>query len=228
MLANAETWFEAQRREHLAVTVSYQPAVGLPRECRATLITGRWEALNKDGQIVRIETRDFIIHRDELPQDPKRGDRVVVTENGVTKTYEVSIPAGADNPWRWSDRSERIRRIHTMAVASATQTPNTQMLVRASGVSAAAAITDEQIKSQLTMDMGTGRGLARQLVASSQYAYVVLPDSFGTPTFRVNGFVSTAWELTTRPITFDGQAARSYRVYRSTYAVTGILLVEVS
>jgi len=228
MLANAETWFEAQRREHLAVTVSYQPTVGLHRECRATLITGRWEALNKDGQIVRIETRDFIIHRDELPQDPKRGDRVVVVENGATKTYEVSIPAGADNPWRWSDRSERIRRIHTMAVSGNTAVPNVNLLVRASGVSASAVITDEQIKSQLTLDLGQTRTLSRQLVAASQYVYVALPDSFGSPAFRVNGFSSTAWELTTRSIVFDGQASRPYRVYRSTYAVTGNILLEVA
>lgn len=228
LLAIGEAWFESQRREHLAVTVNYQPTVGLARDCRATLITGRWESVDTAGNIVRMETRDFFIHRDELPQDPQRGDRVVMTENGSQRTYQVTIIPGEKQAWRWSDRSERIRRIHTMAVSGASATPNVNLLVRASGVSTAAAITDTQIKSQLTLDFGLNRTLSRQLVAASAYVYVVLPDSFGEPTFRVNGFTSTAWELVTRSIVFDGQASRPYRVYRSTYAVTGTLLLEVS
>lgn len=228
LLALGEAWFENQRREHLAVTVNYQPQTGLARDCRATLITGRWESVDTAGNIVRMETRDFFIHRDELPQDPVRGDSIVMTENGSQRTYKVAIPEGARQAWRWSDRSERIRRVHTMAVAGSTATPNVNLLVRAIGVSAAASITDEQIKAQLTIDLGQSRTLSKQLVAASKYVYVVLPASFGDPSFRVNGFASTAWELTTRSITFDGQAARSYRVYRSTYAVTGNLLLEVS
>lgn len=228
MLALGEAWFENQRREHLAVTVNYQPQVGLARNCRATLITGRWESVDTAGNVVRLETRDFFIQRDELPQDPVRGDLVVMTENGSERTYKVSIPDGARQAWRWSDRSERIRRIHTMAVAGNTAVPNVNLLVRAVGVSTAANITDEQIKSQLTLDLGQARTVSKQLVAASKYVYVVLPESFGNPTFRVNGFASTAWELTTRSITFDGQASRAYRIYRSTYAVTGNLLLEVS
>lgn len=228
LLALGEAWFEQQRREHLAVTVNYQPQVGLARDCKATLITGRWESVDTAGNVVRMETRDFIIHRDELPQDPQRGDLIVVDENGSQKTYRVSIPDGGRNAWRWSDRSERIRRIHTMAVSGSSAVPNVTLLVRAVGVSAAAEITDEQIKSQLTLDLGQNRSLSKQLVPASKYLYAVLPDSFGAPTFMVNGFTSTAWELTTRAITFDGQAARPYRIYRSTYAVTGNVLLEVS
>lgn len=228
ILALGEAWFEQQRREHLAVTVNYQPQVGLARNCRATLITGRWESVDTAGNVVRMETRDFIIHRDELPQDPQRGDSIVMTENGSQKTYRVSIPEGARQAWRWQDRSESIRRIHTMAVVGGSAVPNVSLLVRAVGVSSAAAITDEQIKSQLTMDMGQNRAMSKQLVPASKYLYVVIPDTFGTPVFRTNGFMTTAWELTTRSITFDGQAARPYRIYRSTYAVTGTVLLEVS
>jgi len=228
MLALGEAWFESQRREHLAVTVNYQPQVGLARDCKATLITGRWDAVDSAGQIVRVETRDFFIHADELAQDPQRGDLVVMVENGVTRTYRVSIPDGSRQAWRWSDRSERLRRIHTMALAGASAVPNVSLLVRAAGVSSAASITDAQIKSQLTLDLGQNRVIARQLVAASQYLYVVLPDSFGEPVIKANGFLSSAWELATRSITFDGQAARAYRIYRSTYAVTGTVLVEVA
>lgn len=228
LLAKGEAWFEGQRRAHLAVLVNYQPAVGLARDCRATLITGKWESVDTAGNIVRMETRDFFIHRDELTQDPQRGDLVVVAENGIQKTYRVTIVDGMKQAWSWSDRSETVRRIHTMAVAGTAATPNVTLLVRGVGVSTAAAITDAQIKSQLTIDLGQNRTLQKQLVAASAYVYVVLPDSFGEPTFRVNGFMSTAWELTTRSITFDGQASRAYRIYRSTYSVTGTVLLEVS
>jgi hypothetical protein len=227
-MAKAEAWFEEQRREHLAVEVEYRPSVGIARFCRATLVTGRWEAVDKAGNLVRMETRDFFIHRDELPQDPKRGDRIVVDENGAEKTYEVSIPDGSRNAWRWADRSEKIRRIHTMAVAGSTAVPNETLLVRAIGVSTAAAITDQQIAAQLQLDMATNRTAMKQLVANAAYVYVVVPASFGEANIDVNGFRSTAWEVTTRSIAFTGQASRSYRIYRSTYPITGSPLVEVS
>jgi len=227
VIASAATWFEQQRREHLAATVEYRPSVGLTRSCRATLVVGRWEAISKDGQVVRLETKDFLIHRDELAQDPKRGDRIAVTENGSEKVYEVSIPAGADYPWRWSDRKETLRRIHTHAVQGAA-VANESLLVRAVGVSSNAAITDSQIASQLILDLGVSRAVSRTLTPASQYVYVVLPADFGVPNIRLNGFVSTAWELSTRPIAFDGQDSRPYDVYRSTYSITGTATVEVS
>lgn len=178
--------------------------------------------------MVRIETRDFLIHVDDLQQDPARGDRVVVAENGNQTTYEVCVPSGSQNAWRWADRSETLRRIHTMAVSGTTATPNDTLLVRAVGVSVAGSITDQQIALQLTLDLGTGRTASRTVAAAGAYVYVVLPASFGTPIIRLNGFVSSAFELTTRSITFSGQAARSYNIYRSTYPITGTVVVEVA
>lgn len=228
LLAAGEAWFEQQRREHLAVSVLYRPKSGLARDCRATLVTGRWESVDKAGNIVRMETRDFFIHYDELPQAPQRGDQIDVNENGSLRTYEVTIPGAESQAWRWSDRSERIRRIHTMAVASTASSGSTTMFVRAIGVSSATAITDQQITTQLAMDMASTRVMYAQLVAASQYVYVVLPASLGTATIRVNGIPSSAWELTTRSIQFTGQAERTYSIYRSTYAITGSPLIEVA
>lgn len=228
LLANAATWFESQRRDHLAATVNYRPLVGLARDCKATLIVGRWESLTKDGQVTRIETRDFLIHRDELPQDPKRGDKIALTENGAERLYEVSIPSGSDNPWRWSDRSETLRRIHTQSVQGATAVANETLLVRAIGVSTAAAITDQQIAAQLTLDLGVNRIVSKTLTPAAAYVYVVTPVSFGNAVITMNGFTTTAWELTTRSIAFSGQTARPYNVYRSTYPITGTALVEVT
>ena len=224
MIAIGETWFRSQRREHLATEVSYQPTVGPTRTVLATIVVGRWESVDAAGQIMRTETRDFLVDTTDLAQDPKRGDRLVY--GGAT--YEVTIPPGAEHHWRWSDRNQTLRRIHTMVVSGAAATANATLLVRAIGVSDAGAITDNQIKSQLTLDLGTSRTLAATLTPTADYVYVVLPDSFGTPAISIGGFVVTAFELTTRSITFDGQTSRSYRIYRSTYPVTGTLLVEVA
>jgi hypothetical protein len=78
------------------------------------------------------------------------------------------------------------------------------------------------------VDLATNRALTRTLTPSAAYVYIVLPTSYGSPTLKVNGIVSTAWETTQRSITFTGQAARSYTIYRSTYAVTGTLNLEVA
>ena len=228
LLAKAEAWFEDQRREHLAAMVEYRPKVGLTRQCTATLVVGKWDAITKDGSVTRIETRDFFIHRDDLADDPQRGDRIAVTENGTECVYEVSIPAGGDNAWRWSDRSETLRRVHTQRIETSAPGSTGPLLVRAVGASTSAAITDQQIVAQLTLTLGTNRAASSTVAATAAYIYVVLPASFNAPTITLNGFVTTAWELTTRSITFSGQAARSYAIYRSTYPITGTAAVEVA
>jgi hypothetical protein len=224
MIAIGETWFRSQRREHLATEVSYQPTVGLTRTVRATVVVGQWESVDSSGQILRTETRDFLVDTTDLAQDPKKGDRIVYGD----VTYEVMVPPGAQHHWRWSDRNETLRRIHTMVVSGAAASANDTLLVRAVGASTAAAITDEQIVAQLTLDLGTGRSISQQVTAAAAYLYIVLPDSFGTPMVSVNGFRVTAFQATSRSITFSGQTARAYTIYRSTYPVTGSVLVEVA
>ena len=228
MIAAGEAWFEQKRRDHLSVFVEYLPTGSLlSRTCHATLVIGRWQAVDAAGQMIRSETRDFFIHRDELPADPKRGDKVTVTENGASQVYAVSIPEGSQFCWQWADRSQKVRRIHTMAT---TQTPAaaSTLLVVCAGASSEQAITDLQIKSQLTAELQSSRALRRTVVAASQYVYIVLPASFGDPAIDVNGLRVTAWQLTVRSMTFDGQAARDYRIYRSLYAVTGSISIGVS
>jgi hypothetical protein len=120
MIAAGETWFQSQRREHLATDVSYQPAIGTTRTVRATVVVGRWESIDAAGQMLRTETQDFFVDTTDLAQDPKKGDRIVA--GGFT--YEVMIPPGAEHHWRWSDRSKTLRRIHTMVTEGpSTRTP---------------------------------------------------------------------------------------------------------
>jgi hypothetical protein len=229
MIAAGEAWFETQRRKHLSVFVEYRPVGSLlSRTCQATLVIGRWQSIDSTGQTIRSETRDFFIHSDELSGDPKRRDKITVTENGVARVYEVSIPEGGQSPWQWADRSQKVRRIHTMATTSTPASSSAALLVVCVGASAATAITDAEIKSQLTAQLQSSRALTRNVVAAGQYVYLVVPASFGVPLIDVNGLRVTAWQTSVRAITFDGQAARDYQIYRSLYAVTGSISIGVS
>lgn len=118
MLASAAAWLESQRLAHLATNVAYRPkSGGQDITCRATIITGQWESVDAAGQVVRMQTRDYIIAVADLAAAPQRGDKVIETDAaGVQRTYEVAIPGGANNPWQWGDVSRRSRRIHTMLV----------------------------------------------------------------------------------------------------------------
>jgi len=118
LIAAGETWFQSQRREHLATEVSYQPAIGATRTVRATVVIGRWESIDSAGQMLRTETQDFFVDTTDLAQDPKRGDRIVAG----SFTYQVMIPPGAEHHWRWADRNKTLRRIHTMV----TEGPSTR------------------------------------------------------------------------------------------------------
>lgn len=118
MIAAGVTWFEAQRREHMAVNVDYL-AVGAEEAVtvRASIGGSRFESVDASGQILRFETRDYVIAVQDYSTAPVRGDRITETDqDGVERTYEVMVPAGAGNPWQWADRSQRARRIHTILV----------------------------------------------------------------------------------------------------------------
>ncbi len=67
------------------------------------------------------------------------------------------------------------------------------------------------------------RVLSVTLTPAAQYIYVVLPTSFGTPTFNVNGLLNTAWVQT--PITFDSD---TYTIFRSLNLLTGTYQIAVS
>lgn len=115
MMASGAAWFDQMRQQHLSITVDYLSVGALAAvECKATIVDGKWEMMDAAGQIVRMETRDFFINTEDLPGDPVRGDSISINDDGVVETYEVSVPAGVQQAWRWADRRHKVRRIHTM------------------------------------------------------------------------------------------------------------------
>jgi hypothetical protein len=120
LIAKGAAWFDQQRKEHLSVLVDYKPAQAMfTKTVHATVGMTRWDSIDAAGNTVRFETRDFFVSNDELRDNPKRGDKVFETDaSGTRRTYEVMIPGGANNPWVWADRGQRIRRIFTQLVGS--------------------------------------------------------------------------------------------------------------
>ena len=79
------------------------------------------EAVDEDGRVIRIETRDFLIHRADLilggvEVEPDRGDQITWVDGSTTYRYEVMPLAGEDH-WRDSDPYRKVLRIHTKRVA---------------------------------------------------------------------------------------------------------------
>jgi len=115
MIAKGAAWFDQQRKEHLSVLVDYKPAGSMfSKQVHATIGMTRWDSVDAAGQMIRFETRDYFISADEMRDNPRRGDKIHETDAaGTRRTYEVMVPGGANNPWSWADRGQRIRRIHT-------------------------------------------------------------------------------------------------------------------
>lgn len=226
MLRTGSAWLAARLAESASVKCMYVRG-NTETEITATVGRSTFESQNQSGVVEQWESRDYIVTVGDLPYaEPERGDRIIEVFGDTETTFQVSAPRGVPL-YHFSDAFRSAVRIHTVAMATTGVVPGT-LLVRAVGAFAGSSITDQQIVASLTVEQATGRVMSRTLNPSAAYVYVVLPTSYGSPTFKVNGIVSTAWEATVRNITFTGQAARSYTIHRSTYAITGTLLLEVS
>jgi hypothetical protein len=225
ILASGAAWLADQLAASAARSVVYYRG-NSGAAVYATVGVSRFEAQNSSGITETWESRDYIVKADALPfGEPQRHDLIVETLNGSDIRYEVSSPRGVA-VFHYGDAYRKTIRIHTIATTESSYLQPT-LLLRCWGASASTAITDEQI-AVLSNDMGAARGQIRQITASGQYLYFVLPSSFGVPSFTINGLTSTAWETTGRSIAFAGQASRAYTIYRSTYAITGAATVAVN
>ena len=226
MLASGASWLAGQLAAGASRSVRYSRGADYGT-VNATIGTSRFESQGTSGVVEMWESRDFIIKAGTLPfGEPLRHDKVIETINGIDVTYEVTSPRGVP-VFHWGDAFRQTVRVHTIATAEASQVAAT-LRRRFWGSFAATTMTDQQIVASLANDLGGSRAQARTITAQTAYIYVVLPASFGAPTFAVSGLTSSAWETTTRTITFAGQSALSYGIYRSTYPITGTVNLTVS
>ena len=226
MLASGASWLAGQLAAGASRSVRYSRGADYGT-VNATIGTSRFESQGTSGVIEQWESRDFIIKAGTLPfGEPVRHDKVIDTINGIDITYEVTSPRGVP-VFHWGDAFRQTVRVHTIATAEASQVAAT-LRRRFWGSFASETITDQQIVTSLANDLGGSRAQSRTITAATAYIYVVLPTSFGTPVFAVSGLTSSAWETTQRTITFTGQSALSYGIYRSTYPITGTVNLAVS
>ena len=226
LLASGAAWLAGQLSASASRSVRYSRGADYGT-VTATIGTSRFESQGTSGVVEQWESRDFVIKAGSLPfGEPLRHDKIVETLNGVDVTYEVTSPRGVP-VFHWGDAFRQTVRVHTIATAEASQVAPT-LRRRFWGSFAATTITDQQIAASLANDLGGSRAQSRTITAQTAYIYVVLPTSFGAPVFAVSGLTSSAWETTQRTITFAGQAATSYGIYRSTYPITGTVNLVVT
>jgi len=226
LLASGASWLAGQLSASASRSVRYYRGTNYGA-ITATVGTSRFESQGTSGVLEMWESRDFVIKAGTLPfGEPLRHDKIVETVNGVDVTYEVTTPRGVP-VFHYGDAFRQTVRVHTIATTESSQVAPT-LRARFWGSFASATITDAQIVASLSSDLGGSLAQSRTVAAATAYLYVVLPTSFGTPTFAVNGLTLSAWETTQRIITFSGQAAASYGIYRTTYPITGTVNLVVA
>lgn len=226
LLASGAAWLADQLAAGAAKSVRYFRGVDSGM-INATIGNSRFESQGQSGVVELWESRDYVIKAGVLPfGEPQRHDKIVETIGGIDVTYEVTSPRGVP-VFHYGDPFRQTVRVHTIATAESAGIAPT-LRRRFWGAYAGTTITDTQIVALLATDLGSGRAQVRAITAATAYLYVVLPTSFGVPTFSVSGLASSAWETTQRTITFSGQAATSYGIYRSTYPITGTVNLTVS
>jgi hypothetical protein len=226
LLASGAAWLAGQLSASASRSVRYARGVDYGT-VSATIGTSRFESQGTSGVVEMWESRDFVIKAGALPfGEPLRHDKIIETLNGADVTYEVTSPRGVP-VFHYGDPFRQTVRVHTISTAESAGIAPT-LKRRFWGSFAATTITDQQIVASLSGDLGGSRAQSRTIAAATAYIYVVLPTSFGAPTFAVSGLTSSAWETTQRTITFTGQTATSYGIYRSTYAITGTVALTVS
>lgn len=96
------------------------------------------------------------------------------------------------------------------------------------GVSASASLNTAGVLALSGAELATARQQTRVMTPSAQYMYFAFPSTFGTPTFKSNGFNDTAWSKTTIAGFVNASGATvSLDVWRSDNLVTGTFTEEV-
>lgn len=226
LLASGASWLAGHLLAAASRQVQYRRGADFV-SVLASVGNSRFESQGTSGVIEVWESRDFLFKEGLLPfGEPVRHDTIIETLNGIDVTYEVTSPRGVP-VWHYGDAFRTTIRVHTVAVAESSPVPAT-LRRRFWGAFAGETITEAQILASLSTDLGGSRAQSRTITAATAYLYVVLPTSFGVPTFAVSGLTSSAWETTQRTIAFAGQSATSYGIHRSTYPITGTVNLTVS
>jgi len=115
------TWLANQLKTHASADVIYVRGVDqIP--VKATIGKTEFEIDDGSGVVLRIQSRDFLIHAADLVLGgteilPVAGDLIREVQGANTFVYEVMAP-GNEPHYRYSDPFRKLLRIHTKHVAT--------------------------------------------------------------------------------------------------------------
>lgn len=106
-------WLDSMRRDFLSVPATViVPGTGASRQVQATVTATKRTVMDASGAFTTTQTRSFLISRADLPENPVRGMRLTLVEEGRTMVYEAAAPTNGETVWEWTDRLQSLRRIH--------------------------------------------------------------------------------------------------------------------
>lgn len=119
MSRTGNLWLERMRVDWLSVNVSIvPPGSTTPRTVAATVSATNRTVMDANGLFQTMQSRAFLISRTDLPEEPVRGMRLTLVEDGRTLVYEAAPPTDGDVVWQWSDRTQTLRKVNFTPVAA--------------------------------------------------------------------------------------------------------------
>lgn len=121
LLQIGASWLADQMKTHASIDVIYERgAEQVP--VKATVGKTEFELDDGSGVVVRIQSRDYLIHAADLVLGgvetlPVAGDLIREAQGPITFIYEVMAP-GNEPHYRYSDPFRKLLRIHTKHVAT--------------------------------------------------------------------------------------------------------------
>ena len=115
------SWLASQLKTHASVDVTYIRGAD-QATVKATIGKTEFEIDDGSGVVVRVQSRDFLIHTADLVLGgtetlPVAGDLIHETQGSNTFVYQVMAP-GNEPHYRYSDPFRKLLRIHSKHVAT--------------------------------------------------------------------------------------------------------------
>jgi len=120
ILAEASEYLAEDLRAHASRDVLYVRG-GLTATISASVGATIGVVRDEQGPELQTQVRDYLIRVADLvlgaqATEPARGDRIIETDDGVSRTYEV-LPIGREKCWRYADPFRVQYRVHTKLVS---------------------------------------------------------------------------------------------------------------
>jgi hypothetical protein len=120
-MRTASDWLYEQMDAHYSETVTIRRGALSNADVTATRGKNRFEIVDEQGQVLEVETVDWLIRASEYtlggsPVVPAEGDKIEITDGEITYTFQVMTLA--DEPaWVWADNYHERYRIHSKEIA---------------------------------------------------------------------------------------------------------------